>query len=67
LWLNGVIACRQVRTSAYILIDAGVWPALALDGAGNPRIAYDAEHRQGGACGAFTDTKLARFIQFNGP
>jgi hypothetical protein len=47
--------------------DSGVRPALALDGAGNPRIAYDAEHLQGGACGTFTDTKLTRFIQFNRP
>lgn len=47
--------------------DSGVRPALALDGAGNPRIAYDAEHRQGGACGTFTDTKLTRFIHFNRP
>lgn len=46
--------------------DSGVRPALAVDAGGNPRIAYDAEHRQGGGCGAFTDTKLTRFIQFSG-
>lgn len=47
--------------------DSGLRPALALDGAGNPRIAYDAEHLQGGACGAYTDTKLTRYMQFNRP
>lgn len=47
--------------------DSGLRPALALDGAGNPRIAYDAEHLQGGACGAFTDARLTRYMQFNRP
>lgn len=47
--------------------DSGVRPALTLDAAGNPRIAYDANHEQGGGCGAFTDTKLTRFIQFSQP
>lgn len=47
--------------------DGGVRPALALDAAGHPRIAYDADHRQGGGCGAFTDAKLTRFIQFGQP
>ncbi len=47
--------------------DSGVRPALALDTAGNPRIAYDANHEQGGGCGTFTDTKLTRYIQFNQP
>ncbi len=47
--------------------DTGVRPSLALDGQGRPRIAYDASHEQGGACGAFTDTKLTRFIQFDQP
>lgn len=47
--------------------DTGVRPSLALDAAGRPRIAFDANHEQGGACGTFTDTKLTRFIQFNQP
>lgn len=47
--------------------DSGVRPALALDAGGHPRIAYDADHRQGGACGAFTDTKLTRYTQFGQP
>lgn len=47
--------------------DSGVRPALALDAQGHPRIAYDADHLQGGACGAFTDTKLTRFIQITQP
>ncbi|MCC6190756.1 MAG: hypothetical protein IT318_17150 [Anaerolineales bacterium] len=47
--------------------DTGVRPSLALDGAGHPRIAYDADHHQGGACGAFTDTRLTRFALFSQP
>jgi hypothetical protein len=47
--------------------DTGVRPSLALDSAGRPRIAYDANHEHGGACGTFTDTKLTRFIQFEQP
>lgn len=47
--------------------DSGVRPELMPDGEGNPRIAYDANHEQGGGCGAFTDTKLTRFVQFNQP
>ncbi|MDQ1300327.1 MAG: hypothetical protein QG637_244 [Chloroflexota bacterium] len=43
--------------------DSGVRPALALDAGGNPAIAYDADHRQGGGCGTFTDTKQTRFIR----
>lgn len=47
--------------------DTGLRPSLALDRQGRPRIAYDANHEQGGACGTFTDTKLTRFIQFEQP
>jgi hypothetical protein len=47
--------------------DGGVRPALALDAGGHPRIAYDADHQQGGGCGAYTDTKQVRFIQFSQP
>lgn len=47
--------------------DDGLRPALTLDAAGHPRLAYDAHHEQGGACGSFTDTKLTRYIQFNQP
>lgn len=47
--------------------DTGVRPSLALDASGRPRIAYDANHEQGGPCGTFTDTKLTRFIQFDQP
>lgn len=47
--------------------DSGVRPSLALDAAGNPRIAHDADHEQGGACGTFTDTRLTRFAQLNQP
>jgi hypothetical protein len=47
--------------------DSGVRPSLALEANGHPRIAYDAEHRQGGACGTFTDAKLARFALFDQP
>ncbi len=47
--------------------DTGMRPSLALDPAGQPRIAYDADHGQGGACGTFTDTRLTRFIQLQQP
>jgi hypothetical protein len=41
--------------------------SLALDGSGNPRIVYDADHEQGGACGTHTDTRLTRFALLNQP
>lgn len=47
--------------------DAGLRPSLALDPAGQPRLAYDADHRQGGGCGTFTDAKLTRFALFSQP
>jgi hypothetical protein len=47
--------------------DTGVRPSLALDPAGQPRIGYDADHHQGGACGTFVDTRLTRFALFNQP
>jgi hypothetical protein len=33
----------------------GVRPAQGLDPAGNPRLAYDTDHEQGGSCQPFTD------------
>lgn len=47
--------------------DTGVRPSLALDSAGAPRIAYDADHGQGGGCGTYTDTKQTRFVSFGQP
>jgi hypothetical protein len=40
----------------------GLLPALVLDAAGNPRIAYDTKHLQGGVCNAHSDIRLVRFI-----
>ena len=45
----------------------GLLPALVLDAAGSPRIAYDAKHVQGGGCNAHTDIRLVRFILFGQP
>jgi hypothetical protein len=45
----------------------GLLPALVLDVAGSPRIAYDAKHIQGGGCNAHTDIRLVRFILFGQP
>jgi len=47
--------------------DTGVRPSLALDSAGNPRIAYDANHNQGGGCPPHSETRLTRFISFLQP
>jgi hypothetical protein len=56
-----------VPACSYSFWETGMRPALALDGAGNPRIAYDADHQQGGGCGTFTDTRLTRFALFDQP
>ena len=56
-----------VPPCSYSFWETGVRPALALDATGNPRIAYDADHQQGGGCGTFTDTRLTRFALFNQP
>ncbi|MBI3961969.1 MAG: hypothetical protein HY335_04375 [Deinococcus sp.] len=45
----------------------GVRPSLALDATGNPYLAYDADHEQGGGCRTFTDTRLTRFVAFTQP
>jgi hypothetical protein len=55
-------ATRRSRPAPF---QRGIRACLALDADGRPRIAYDANHEQGGACGTFTDTKLTRFVQFN--
>jgi hypothetical protein len=47
--------------------NTGVRPSLAVDRVGHPRIAYDADHEQGGGCGTFTDTRLTRYASFNQP
>lgn len=44
----------------------GYRPSLALDGAGNPRIAYDAEHLYGDdICATDRDYKAVRLVYFN--
>lgn len=66
-----VLPIRDCTVSVWF---TGRRPALALDSAGNPRIAYDAEHWWGGAeirppyhlCD-FTDVTLARVALFNQP
>jgi hypothetical protein len=48
--------------------DAGYWPSLTLDGAGNPRLAFDLKHQHtGGGCTAGSFIRLARFVSFNQP
>jgi len=56
-----------VPACSYSFWETGVRPAIALSPAGNPRIAYDADHQQGGGCGTFTDTRLTRFALFDQP
>jgi hypothetical protein len=44
----------------------GYRPSLSLDAAGNPRIAYDAEHLYGdGICATDRDYKAVRLVYFN--
>jgi hypothetical protein len=47
--------------------ETGMRPALALDPAGNPRIAYDADHHGAAASCTSTDTRLTRFALFQHP
>jgi len=48
--------------------DAGYWPALALDSAGNPRIVYEIHEQSGGSyCEAKTWARMTRFATFNQP
>jgi hypothetical protein len=56
-----------VPACSYSFWETGTRPAIALDAVGNPRIAYDADHQQGGGCGTFTDTRLTRFALFDQP
>ncbi len=52
---------------SYSFWETGVRPALALDAAGNPRIAYDADHHGAASVCTSTDTRLTRFALFNQP
>lgn len=51
----------------YSFWETGVRPALALDPAGNPRIAYDADHHGAASVCTSTDTRLTRFALFQQP
>jgi hypothetical protein len=56
-----------VPPCTYSFWETGVRPALALDAAGNPRIAYDADHHGAASRCTSTDTRLTRFALFNQP
>jgi hypothetical protein len=48
--------------------DAGYWPSLALDPAGNPRIAFDMRHvHTGGGCPGGSFVRWSRFVSFDQP
>ena len=47
---------------------AGAWPSLALDAAGNPRIAFEVQRRQsGGTCAAGLAARVSRLAVFPEP
>jgi hypothetical protein len=56
-----------IPACSYSFWETGVRPALALDAAGNPRIAYDSDHHGAAYPCTSTDTRLTRFALFNQP
>jgi hypothetical protein len=48
--------------------DAGYWPSLSLDAAGNPRIVFDLKSQHsGGGCPGWSFVRWARFVRFDQP
>ncbi len=44
--------------------DGGVWPTLALDAGGDPRIVFEVQLNTGGSCSAEIAARLSRFAAF---
>jgi hypothetical protein len=56
-----------IPACSYSFWETGVRPALTLDAAGDPRIAYDTDHHGAAYPCTSTDTRQTRFALFNQP